>query len=161
MIKIRGSPLWSTCFLILASTGVRPGQAAAFRWRDWFKDPRGSCSYASVDRLEKSRGSSPKNMALRTIPPLLAGRVNRELSTWRSGTRYPDDDLIFRWEGNNRDTLWLGTVRIFRIAAERAGVAIGDRGAFSWRHSLATDMLGRPDRARAQGDARPSDKNQW
>jgi|GEM_PF-5476568 len=94
--------------------------------------------------------------------PLLAGRVNRELSTWRSGTSYPDDvDLIFRWERNNRDRLWLGTARIFRIAAERVDVEIGDRGAFSWRHSFATDMLGRPDRTRAQGDARPSDKNQW
>ena len=89
---------------------------------------------------------------MRAVPLLLTERANRELSSWRSTTRYPrDDDLIFRWEGNNRETLWLRTtLKHLRITAMKAGIEIRDRTTYSWRHSFATDMLEHLDRATAQ-----------
>ena len=154
MLRIWDGPFWSTYFLLLAVTGARPGQVSALRWSCWYQDLQGLWSYEAADhRTGELKQIKTAKRGVDTHPMLLTTQANTELALWREVTDFPgDDDLIFHWHGPKRNTLQANTIlKHLRVSTERAGIEIGERTTYSWRHSYTTDMLELLDEEDVQG----------
>ncbi len=138
LISIWGDEKFATLFTVLATTGIREGEALALTWNDWMVTDTSSVLHISKSVKNDRRIGSTKNKKERIA------FVNRYtasiLERWRGITEYKQgDDLIFPnliGEPLQRKTCQ----RTFQKSISNAQVVIGERNivVHSFRHGFNT-----------------------
>ena len=135
--RIWGHRMWATFFYVLATTGMRAGEARALRWVDIDLDVGG----VLVRRGVQPDGtiSTPKSGEGRAV--LLARRTAEALAGWREQSPLSaDDDLVF-FSSATLGVIARETVsRQLGPAVERAGIERDGRNlvVHSFRHGYNT-----------------------
>ncbi len=140
-----GSRRWAVYFMVLADTGMRPGEALALHWTDWHPVPRAFIVSKGVDDLGRI---GPLKTARKGVDRRV-GLVGVRTAALLEGLRDGDTGLIF--PGKRSDSRTGGTMRTmvardhFLKSLERAGVDRAQPGAktlplstYSLRHAANT-----------------------
>jgi integrase len=140
LLEIWRHEKYAVLFLVLASTGIRSGEARALHWHDVHTGGWLTILQAARPRGEIGPVSSRKGGERIAAAPR---RTMAMLARWRRHTPCKDpDDLVF-FGTNAQIPLNVETVtHMFTRALTRAGIARGDRNlvAHSLRHGYNTMM---------------------
>lgn len=142
-----GGQIWGTAFLVLADTGLRPGEVAALRWGDWFRSLGGLVVSRAVDDKGNVKGLKTEGKGVQIKPALLSSRSVGALLALESSTADTGPEaLIFpNSDGNPRRTDVASHQFIARIAelARRGVIAPGGRNLtlYCLRHTFNTSAL--------------------
>lgn len=134
---IWGDRMWSTLFYLLATTGIRAGEARALRWDDVDLNASGLL----IQRAVQPDGmiSTPKSGEGRAV--LLASRTREALAMWHDSTPLKDaEDLVFFSAATGRVIARETVSRRLSPALKRAGVLMDGRNlvVHSFRHGYNT-----------------------
>jgi integrase len=136
LTKIRGSDMFATLYLILAMTGIRPGEARGLQWKNVDLVKGGIYIVQALD--DQGEIKSPKSGEFRVTP--LPSRTWNALSAWQSKTFLPDpSDWVFY--GVDKRPLSKKVVSThLRPALAKAKIKVGDRNivTYSFRHTFNT-----------------------
>ena len=138
LLEIWGSLKHASCYIILASTGIRTGEVRALQWLHNISN-----GALLIDRAVKADSSigTTKSKDVRIV--LLPGRVQRLLNEWLKETPFSENtDLIFF--GNAKDKPWSRDYlsKYFHPCVDRAKIdTIGKNiVCHSFRHSFNSLM---------------------
>lgn len=137
LVKVWGGLEYATLFMVLASAGIRSGEARALAWECLL--PGG---WLLVDRAWKSDRTlgTTKTQDERVLP--LPANTIGALDWWKKESEFTaPTDLIFHGLGGGRTPLESSTlVRAFPRALEKAKIGIGGRNltTHSLRHGFNT-----------------------
>ena len=137
LLKVWGGLEYSALFMVLASTGIRSGEARALAWECVL--PGG---WLVVNRAWKADGTlgTTKTNDERVVP--LPANTQKVLRWWRKESEFTTPaDLVFHGLDGGRTPLESSTlVRAFPRALRQAEIAVGDRNltTHSLRHGFNT-----------------------
>ena len=129
---------WATYFYVMASCGLRPGEAAALQWVDWIRSLHGVIVRWSVEnKTGELKGLKTEKKGVQMKPAMLTARAETLLIMHESAQeRTQLDDMVFQVNGA---ALKLETCRKhFRASCKRAGVELNGRTPYSLRHTFNT-----------------------
>lgn len=131
---IWGNQEWLTCFRILAATGRRPSEIGALWWENWYRGRKALVvSHALEVRTRKRKGT--KTGQIMAAP--LDDACQQELLLWETASQKSGPhDYVFPCAFVPESIL-----KHLRWSAKRAGVDIGDRTTYSFRHTFDTHLL--------------------
>jgi integrase len=141
MFLIWGGLQWTAFFYILATTGVRPGEAAALAWGDWIKSLHGAAVSKSIEnKTGRRKGLKTETAGVDIKPAVFTKRAEELLLLLEAETPNTDpDELIFKL---NELPLKTETIlKHFKYSCDRAGVQRGSRTTYCLRHSFNTHLL--------------------
>ena len=136
-----------TPLLLIATTGLRRGEALALRWSDVDLDTGVLCVRETVQRIEGklSTGEVKTDRSRRAIPlaPVIVARLRRHRVTqleerMRAANQWTETGLVFTTE-LGRVVEPRNLLRVIEAAANRIG--LNGVGAHTLRHSAATAWL--------------------
>lgn len=129
---------WATFFYLMATTGVRPGEAAAFRLADWVPGT-GAVIHQSVDsETRELKGLKTEHRGAVVKPIVFNERLEMYL-TLLSYEHHDHEELLFTVDGNR--LIPDVSQKHFKGAAKRAGVPLAGRSQYSLRHTFVTQAL--------------------
>lgn len=141
LLRIWGTRLWATYFLVMRDTGFRPGEVAALTKDSYVPQFRGIYTESSVDaitrKIQKSIKTTNKGQ------PYKVGILSKQtivqmgrliLETEGEQLFLSVNEKLFRPEVANKH---------LRASCARAGVDIGERTQYCLRHSFETNMSGK------------------
>ena len=138
LLEIWGSLKHATCYIVLASTGIRTGEVRALQWLHNISD-----GALLIDRAVKADGSigTTKSKDVRIV--LLPAKVQRLLNEWLKETPFSENvDLIFF--GNAKDKPWSRDYlsKYFHPCMGRAKIDTTGKNivCHSFRHTFNTVM---------------------
>lgn len=138
LIEIWKSQRWSTLFMVLATTGIRQGEARALAWRHLL--PGG---WLHIERAVKRNGDIgvTKTGAVRIVA--LPERTQKELARWRSVSPFTGADQFIFFGADPDKPLGVASVTHFLPGAlKRAECKAAERNlpVHSFRHTYNTVM---------------------
>jgi integrase len=140
LLEIWGSLKHATCFIVIATTGIRTGEARALCWRHNLEG--GALLIDQAVKADRTMGAT-KTGDVRIV--LLPGKAQTLLNDWKDSEKNPfrgPDDLLF-W-GNDRNKPWSSNYlsKYLHPCLERAEVDTGSRNlvCHSFRHTFNTMM---------------------
>lgn len=140
LLEIWGSLKHATCFMVIASTGIRTGEARALCWRHSLD--RGALLIDQAVKADRTIGTT-KSGDIRIV--LLPAKAQVILDDWRESDKNPfrePDDLIF-W-GNGRHKPWSADYlsKYLHPCLDRAEINTQGRNlvCHSFRHTFNTMM---------------------
>jgi len=129
---------WASFFYMMLVTGLRPGEAAAFRLADWVKG-RGAVIERAIDpETREVKGLKTDNKGASAKPVIFNDRLEGYL-TMLSYSGHDPEQLLFTVDG--RPLIPDVSNKHFRGAAKRAGVELRGRTQYSLRHTYVTELL--------------------
>jgi len=136
LLTIWQNEMWAALYLLLATTGIRPGEARALQWRNIDLIRGGIYIVQALD--DKGQIKTPKSGESRAVP--LPTRTWDSLKSWEAETFLPNaDDWVFY--GVDKKPLSKKVVSThLRPALKKAKIKIGDRYivTYSFRHTFNT-----------------------
>lgn len=142
LIHIWGSLAWACYFLILRDTGFRPGEAAALTKRCYYPKLSGIYTEQSIDNKTRQVKTSIKTTkkGQKYKIGLLSEQTMTLLDELIANT---DDEYLFRLSPRGLFLCAEVSNKHLKAAARRAGVELGERTQYSFRHSFDTDIQGK------------------
>jgi integrase len=134
--------IWRTqkyicAFLILRDTGLRPGELAALRWRDWNPEIKFFPIIRAIESGSKNKEKGTKTGAAK--PAIITDQTAAEIETLRKKVKNIDDYIFANKHGIPYSThrlLWN-----FHKAVERAGLNKSELTPYWLRHTFNTRSL--------------------
>jgi integrase len=135
--------IWRTrrylcAFLILRDTGLRPGELAALRWRDWDPEIKFFPILAAVESGTRDRIKGTKTGAAK--PAIITDETAGEIEVLRKKVKPGPEEYLFA----NKHGVPYSTQRLswnFHRAVERAGLKRPELTPYWLRHTFNTRML--------------------
>lgn len=137
LIHIWGSLKWAAFFYIMATTGMRPGEVAAFDLSYW-EPGVGAAIHQAIDpttREIKGLKTAARGVA---VKPAYLNQRAENLLTMAVYNGLPQSGLAFTVNG--QAIIPETSNKHFKASAARAGVTLGTRTQYSLRHFYATEM---------------------
>lgn len=147
LLYIWGTLQWAVYFLMLRDTGFRPGELSGLSVRNYYPEFRGVYTTGSVHwsthKLKDTIKTSKQGLKYRE------GFLSETTANYlEEMIRYnPDKEYLFKING---EFIIPNTAnKHLRASAARAGIEIGSRTQYSFRHSFQSYFIGRmPEEAR-------------
>lgn len=138
---------WAVYFMIMKDTGFRPGEISALTKLNYYPEFQGIFTQSSVStwtgQVKQSIKTSKKGQPFKS--GFLTDQTREYLEELIKRT---DDEYIFKLSDGNFIAPNTANKHL-RSSAKRAGVDLGERTQYSFRHSFATYYFGRiPELAR-------------
>ena len=136
--KIWKSQRWSTLFMILATTGIRQGEARALAWRHVL--PGGWLHIERAVKRNREIGAT-KTGTVRIVA--LPERTQKESTRWRNVSPFTGpDQLVFFGAGFDKPLGVASVTHSLPGALDRASCKVTDRNlpVHSFRHTYNTVM---------------------
>jgi integrase len=135
--------IWRTqkyvcAFLILRDTGLRPGELAALKWRDWNPEIKFFPILRAIESGSKGREKGTKTGA--TKPAIITDQAAGEIEALRKKVKPKPEDFIFA----NKYGVPYSTHRLswnFHKAAGRAGLDRAELTPYWLRHTFNTRSI--------------------
>lgn len=141
-LTIWGSWSWYGYFLFLRDTGARPGEVAAFTLADWDREFHGAVLDKAVDQETRKVGPiKTAQKGLTCHPVVFSDRLECVLTQLQFVENVPMDAPAFQVNGKSIEHN--AANKHLRASAKRAGVDIGSRSQYSFRHTYYTELLKR------------------
>ena len=141
LLEIWGSLQWAAFFYIMASCGLRPGEAAGFQWGDWIRTFHGAVIQRSVEnKTGRMKGLKTDKNGIQMKPAIFTEKAEQLLLMLEAKLeRTGFDDLIFQI--NNKPLKTETILKHFKYSCQRAGVNRRERTTYCLRHSFNTHLL--------------------
>ncbi|MGO8695954.1 MAG: tyrosine-type recombinase/integrase [Rectinemataceae bacterium] len=139
LVRIFGSSLWASLYLVLAETGCRPGELRALQWADWWTDERFLPITKAIESASRSTIKATKTGDRR--PAFVSQRTAQELDIWFAETRHPEPTAFIFSEDGAVPLTTEGIAKHWRESCGRAGVDPAGRTPYSLRHTFNTYTL--------------------
>lgn len=140
LVRVWDSSLWACAFLVMAETGLRPGEVRALRWGDWWPEER----YFPIKKGIEAGTTNKERVGGKTgnfKPAFVSTRTKQEIDIWRAESRHADDmDWIFTQTGDAPVTDE-GLVKAFRRGLDRLKIDSKGKTPYWLRHSFNTYAL--------------------
>lgn len=126
---------WATYFYIMGSCGLRPGEASALVWGNWYKDLHGLVITHSIEAITLRRKNTKTGIMK---PAILTAKAEMLLQIIEDARPIHDrNDLIF--PGPDGTPMILETAnKHFKASVKRAGIDLQNRTQYCLRHSFNT-----------------------
>jgi integrase len=122
--------------LVLLETGMRPGEARALRWREYYGEERAFVVRHGVESGTKDKIKGTKTDQVKAAA--VSVRTSQELTIWRMETKFKaNDDFIFTLDGA-RPVTNLEVLKAFRAGMETAGLDSAKWVPYTLRHTFIT-----------------------
>jgi integrase len=138
LLRVWRTQKYVCAFLILRDTGLRPGELAALRWRDWNPEIKFFPVLTAVESGTRDRIKGTKTGA--TKPAIITDQAAAEIEALRKKIKPKPDDYLFA----NKYGVPYSAHRLswnFHRAAERAGLNRPELTPYWLRHTFNTRML--------------------
>lgn len=147
LLRIWHSLQWAVYYMIMKDTGFRPGEIAALTKLNYFPEFHGLFTQSSVSSWTHQVKDSIKTT--KKGQPFKSGFLSEQTTEYLEELiRKTDGEYLFRLKNGKFITSDCANDHL-RSSAKRAGVELGDRTQYSFRHSFATYYYGRiPELAR-------------
>lgn len=144
-IKIWRSLSWYLYFRLQAVCGLRPGEVAALHWEDYYKDLKGIVVRRAIDHKGNLKGIKTAGKGKKEKIGYLDDKTAAELDLLHKEQEHPEAGLIFIPEKAAVIKPEAG-LKHLRICAPAAGIELGNRVLYSFRHTFDTELLRKLDR---------------
>lgn len=142
LLPIWKSLSWAVYFYIMASCGLRPGEASALRWGDWNRALHGAIIARSVEgKTSRIKGLKTAKKGLSKKPATFTSRAEQLLLMLESQTENSDPDSLIFQRHNGGPILYDSGNRHFKASCRRAGVYPRGRSQYCLRHTYNTHLL--------------------
>jgi integrase len=138
-LRIWGSLDWYGYFLMQWHTGARPQEVMAFRLRDWNKRLHGAVLENAVEaKTRRVKGLKTDSSGTKAKAVVFGPELENLLTMLEFSGREVSEPAF---QVNGRAMEHNAANKHLRAASQRAGVEIGDRTQYSFRHSFYTELL--------------------
>jgi len=138
LIKIWGSQVYLTAYLVLRDTGLRPNELRALQWQDWNFDKR---FFPITKAIEAGKRSKIKGTKTGSVKPAIVSHfTSQEIERLRFKVNPQPDDFIFICSSG----LPISEGRIsanFHTGVKRAGLNRPEITPYWFRHTFNTRAL--------------------
>ena len=140
MVRIWQTPMWSAFFYIMATCGLRPGEAAAIRWGDWKRQFHGAVISGSIEnRTGIRKGLKTEKRGVEMKPAIFTDQAEQLLLLLESQTENTsENDLMFTVNGHPLITETI--LKHLRSSAKRCNVELNGRTSYCFRHTFNTHL---------------------
>lgn len=143
LIRVWGSAMWASLMCLFNDTGLRPGEARALRWADWWPEERFLPIRHAIEATTVAtvKGLKTEREGVAARPAFVSVRTKQELELWRAESRHGEPgDFIFSLDGKTPIT-GAGIVKAFRRGLKEAKVEGDTWTPYNLRHSFGTYSL--------------------
>ena len=132
---------WATFFYILATCGLRPGEAKALKWGDWDKSRHGAViSQAVENKTGRLKGLKTERAGVSMKAAMFTEKAENLLLMLEAKTENTDPDQLIFIRENGRPHITETVLKHFKASCDRAGIDRRGRTTYSLRHSFNTHL---------------------
>jgi integrase len=143
LIQVWGSAMWGALFCLFNDTGIRPGEARALRWSDWWPEDRFLPIRHGIEAGTKAtiKGLKTEHEGIVARPAFVSKRTKQELEIWHAETKWGGpNDFIFTASGA-APVDSASIVKAFRRGLKNAKIEGDTWTPYNLRHSFGTYAL--------------------
>ncbi len=133
------SQMWVAYFLVMADTGLRPGEIRALQWGDWWPEERFFPIKKGIAAGTKAQIKDTKTGE--SSPAFVSPRTARELSIWYNECKHTEPTALIFSEDGAYPPSNTACVKHFRSSMKRAGLTCLERTPYWLRHDFNTRGL--------------------